>query len=98
MLPTDAHCDYMAKLNAIQNALQEVDVHLSHDQAAMVFSSLHKELKMSFRLRRKKKEESGKPTNNTQSTKSCDKCKREDKSGCDTVSATKFNNCTGFVA
>lgn len=35
---------------------------------------------------------------NTQSTKSCDKCKRVDKSGCDTVSATKYDNCTGFVA
>ena len=40
MLPTDAHCDYMSKLNLIQNALQKVKVHLSHEDAAMVFSEL----------------------------------------------------------
>ena len=88
----------MAKLNAIQNALQKVEVHLSHEQAAMVFSALNKDLTIAFRLRRKKKEESGKPAYNTQSTKSCDKCKRINKSGCDIASASKYNNCTGFVA
>lgn len=59
MLPTDVNCDYMSKLNAIQNALQKAEVHLSHEQAAMVFSALNKDLTMAFILRRKK-EESGK--------------------------------------
>jgi hypothetical protein len=32
------------------------------------------------------------------STKSCDKCKRVDKSWCDKASANMYKNCTGFVA
>jgi hypothetical protein len=65
MLPTDAHCDYMSKLNLIQNALQKVKVHLSHEEAAMVFSELESELIMAYKLRRKKKEESVNTANNT---------------------------------
>jgi hypothetical protein len=98
MLPTDAHCDYMAKLNIIQNALQKVDVYLSHEQAVMVYTDLSRELTVDFRLRRKDKSESGKPITSKQSTKSCKMCKRVDKSGCDTASAELYDNCTGFVA
>ena len=58
MLPTDANMDHGAKCNAIQNALQNVEVYLSFEQAAIVLSELNKELTMSFRLRRKKAVES----------------------------------------
>lgn len=65
MLPTDAAMDHGAKCNAIQNALQKVEVCLSFEQAAIVLSELNKELTVAFRLRRKKAVESGKSTLNT---------------------------------
>lgn len=55
MLPTDAAMDHGAKCNAIQNALQKVEVCLSFKQAAMVLNELHKELLITFMLRRKEK-------------------------------------------
>lgn len=60
MLPTDAAMEHGSQCNDIQNALQKVGVHLDFDQAAIVLSELRRTLPELFRLRRKKKNESGK--------------------------------------
>ncbi len=60
MLPTDAAMEHGSNCNAIQNALQKVNVHISFDQAAIVLIELRRELPELFRLRRKDKKESGK--------------------------------------
>jgi hypothetical protein len=60
MLPTDAAMEHGSKCNAIQNALQKVNINLSFDQAAIVLIELNRDFNAFMRLRRKENKESGK--------------------------------------
>jgi len=43
MLPTDAAMDNGSKCNAIQNALQKVEISISHQQAQEILIAMRKE-------------------------------------------------------
>lgn len=52
---------------------------------------------LQFKIDARRKEVES-PSTDSNSIKSCDKCKRVDKSWCDKASANRYKNCTGFVA
>jgi DnaJ-class molecular chaperone len=60
MLPTDAAMDHGARCNAIQNALQKINIHISFEQAAIVLVEISRDFNAFMRLRRKENKESGK--------------------------------------